>query len=244
MNRALTLIGGILTLALIGGAPAAGRGAAEVEHPLVSVTSAAGPSGGQVTVSLDGETGGATIGAFIIDLVYDPAVVTAVECTSVAGLCNEAFTGSSVRVAGISLGGMTGHIDFADITFDVTGSPGSSTGLDIQLIDLFGLMSEDYTGQANVQDGEVSVTGGGPTPTPDPALVDKGDADCSGGIDSVDALMILKDVAGVDEAGCGEAADVDCDGDLTAADSLGVLRYVVSLPFNPPAGCTPIGEGG
>jgi hypothetical protein len=136
---------------------------------------------------------------------------------------------------------MTGHIDFADITFDVTGSPGSSTGLDIQVIDLFGLMSEDLTGQANVQDGEVSVTGGGPTPTPDPA---KGDADCSGAIDSVDALMILKDVAGVDEAGCGEAADVDCDGELTAADSLGVLRYVVSLPFNPPAGCTPIGEPG
>ena len=40
------------------------------------------------------------------------------------------------------------------------------------------------------------------------------------------------------------SADVDCDGDLTAADSLGVLRYVVSLPFNPPAGCPPIGEEG
>lgn len=242
MNRVLTLMGGILTLALIGGAPAAGRGAAEGEQPLVSVTSAAGPNGGQVTVSLDGETGSATIGAFIIDVVYDPAVVAAVECTSAAGLCNADFTGSSVRVAGISLGGMTGHIDFADITFGVTGSAGSSTGLDVQVIDLFGLMSEDYTDQTTVQDGGVSVTGGGPTPTPDPAA--KGDADCSGGIDSVDALMILKDVAGVDEAGCGEAADVDCDGDLTAADSLGVLRYVVSLPFNTPAGCMPIGEPG
>ncbi len=242
MKRALTLVGVILTLALIGSASATGRGAAEGEHPLVSVTSAAGPSGGQVTVSLDGDTGGATIGAFTIEVAYDPAVVTAVECTSDAGLCNAGFTAASVRVAGISLGGMTGHIDFAEITFDVTGSPGSSTGLEIQVIDLAGLMSEDYTDQANVQDGEVSVTGDGPTVTPGPAPAAKGDADCSGGINSVDALVILMDVAGIDEAGCGGAADVDCDGDLTSTDSLGVLRYVVSLPFTVPAGCTPIGE--
>jgi hypothetical protein len=200
------------------------------------VTSAEAHEGGQVTVSLQGESGDTTFGAFTIDVEYDPSVVSASSCTSEAGFCNAGSAETSVRVAGVYFPGVRGHAEFAVITFDVMDGAGESTPLDVQIVDLANGQAQDIISEAEVHDGQVTVLGG-----PGPSLR-LGDADCDGGIDSVDGLAILRDVAGVDEAGCREAADVDCDGDLTTVDSLGILRYVVSLPFNAPAGCTPIGE--
>jgi hypothetical protein len=237
MIRTRSSIGGILAFALVGAA-LAGSGAQDAvagADPQVSVTSAEAPAGGEVTVSIEGDSGDAAIGAFTIDLVYDPSVAVARECTTSHGLCEPAINASTARVAGISLGGLMGHIEFVDITFDVVGTAGAVTVLDVQVIELADLDSKDLLPRTEVTDGEIRVSSS-------PAAALKGDADCDGQISSLDALAILRDVAGSGEAGCGQAADVDCDGELSSVDSLRVLRYVASLPVNTPDGCTPIGE--
>lgn len=71
----------------------------------------------------------------------------------------------------------------------------------------------------------------------------RGDTDCDGDIDSVDALNALKDVAGQDhDASCIVLADTDCDGDRDAVDALGILRHIAALPPLPKQpGCPPVG---
>jgi hypothetical protein len=88
-----------------------------------------------------------------------------------------------------------------------------------------------------------------------------GDVDCSGGVDSVDALKILRYVADLPTtpvAGCPpiggplsglpvlggplQQGDVDCSGAVDSVDALKVLRYVADLPTTPVQGCPPIGS--
>jgi hypothetical protein len=57
-----------------------------------------------------------------------------------------------------------------------------------------------------------------------------GDADCDGAVDSVDALQVLRHVAGLGEPDCLAAADVDCSGEINSVDSLKILRFVAGLP--------------
>jgi hypothetical protein len=57
-----------------------------------------------------------------------------------------------------------------------------------------------------------------------------GDADCDGAVDSVDALQVLRFVAGLSEPDCLAAADVDCSGAVNSVDSLKILRFVAGLP--------------
>jgi hypothetical protein len=69
-----------------------------------------------------------------------------------------------------------------------------------------------------------------------------GDVDCDAGVDAVDALFILREVAQIPPAPpCIELGDVDCDLSLDAVDGLGVLRHVAGIPLPPPPGCRPIG---
>jgi hypothetical protein len=57
-----------------------------------------------------------------------------------------------------------------------------------------------------------------------------GDIDCSGSVSSVDALLTLRHVAGMDAAGaCGGSGDFDCDADTDAVDAVRILRFVASL---------------
>jgi hypothetical protein len=85
------------------------------------------------------------------------------------------------------------------------GTPGASSILDVQVVQLADPQSKDLIPSTEVVDGEIQVSGG--------LLNPKGDADCDGAISSVDALAILRHVAGIGQAACVEAADVDCDGE-------------------------------
>lgn len=70
-----------------------------------------------------------------------------------------------------------------------------------------------------------------------------GDADCSGGVNAVDALMDLRDVAGLSASPCVPlAGNVKCDDGLTSVDALLILRYVAALPVSLPNGCPGIGS--
>ncbi len=79
-----------------------------------------------------------------------------------------------------------------------------------------------------------------------------GDVDCGGAVNAIDALKLLRHVAGLDVAqtepcpdiGTGDGdifGDVNCDGNITAVDALFVLRFVAALPVSLPAGCRPVG---
>lgn len=93
---------------------------------------------------------------------------------------------------------------------------------------------------------------------PPPALI-KGDNNCDGTINALDALSGLQFIAGLavnQEFGCialgepflavvplGEVplfGDIDCDGDVDAVDSLLILTFVAGLPVNLPQFCEPL----
>lgn len=86
-----------------------------------------------------------------------------------------------------------------------------------------------------------------PSPSPTPALSPtpvplRGDANCDRQVDAVDALAVLRWVAGLGAgAGCLGQADANCDGALDAVDALEVLRYVAGLALSPPDGCAGLG---
>jgi hypothetical protein len=101
----------------------------------------------------------------------------------------------------------------------------------------------------------------GETPTPSPASFKKGNVNCDGAVNSVDALQELRHVAGMQVnqgPGCPEIGgalaaalvaaaggvfgDVDCDAAVNSVDALKILRYVAGLPVSQPQGCTPIDE--
>jgi hypothetical protein len=103
--------------------------------------------------------------------------------------------------------------------------------------------------------GEVIVEGPGgtPTPTPVPGGLIQGDVDCSGSVNSVDSLKILRFVAQLSVAkgpGCPEIGnqvaslfgDVDCSGGVNSVDSLKLLRYVASLSVSQSNSCPAIGS--
>lgn len=70
-----------------------------------------------------------------------------------------------------------------------------------------------------------------------------GDVDCDADVDSVDALKVLQDSAGIPtSADClQDAADTDCDGDRDAVDALRILQHLSGQQPGTPLGCTPIG---
>ena len=98
---------------------------------------------------------------------------------------------------------------------------------------------------------EVGIGGGGDPPEPHPLAVPPcvlnqpvpfGDVDCSGTVDAVDMLFILKFVANQQPAPlCIDVADLQCDGDKDAVDALQGLRFLAGLSVNQEPGCPAIG---
>ncbi len=77
--------------------------------------------------------------------------------------------------------------------------------------------------------------------------------DCSGAVNSVDGLKILRYVAGLSHSAEGscpnigdgapkEWGDVDCDGRVNSVDTLKILRYVAGLDVSQYEPCTGIGS--
>jgi hypothetical protein len=90
----------------------------------------------------------------------------------------------------------------------------------------------------------VSSSGGIP-PSASPAAAAStiaGDANCSGAVDPIDSLVILRGDAGLATPPCTDLADVQCDGDVDPVDSLQILRFDAGLSVIQQPGCTSIGE--
>ena len=72
----------------------------------------------------------------------------------------------------------------------------------------------------------------------------QGDVNCSGTVTAVDALQVLRSVAGLPTtAACvADAGDTNCDTNVNAVDALRILRHVAGLTNSVPAGCAAIGD--
>ncbi|MCH7483890.1 MAG: S8 family serine peptidase [Chloroflexi bacterium] len=85
---------------------------------------------------------------------------------------------------------------------------------------------------------------GTPSPTatvtfsPTPLPISCGDVNCSGTVDTHDALGIIRFLVFAEPvADCISKGYVNCDGVLDPADALVILRYAGGLPLGLPAGC-------
>jgi hypothetical protein len=56
-----------------------------------------------------------------------------------------------------------------------------------------------------------------------------GDANCSADVSALDALQVLRFVAGLASADCAANGDINCDGSLSSVDALMILRVVASI---------------
>lgn len=135
----------------------------------------------------------------------------------------------------------------ADIAADVnttimTGRPGL-----VGVWNMEGSPNADVGGFAGtlVGDAEFRSEPLGPVPK-------QGDVDCSGSVNAVDSLKVLRYVAGLSVAqtepcpDIGTEApiwgDVDCSGAVNSVDALKLLRYVAGLSVAQTEPCTDIGE--
>ncbi|MBI4491310.1 MAG: IPT/TIG domain-containing protein [Chloroflexi bacterium] len=107
---------------------------------------AVAPSG-TVTVALQASLpSGRNLGAWTVDVTYDPAVVQAIACTTPTsgGLfaCNEAYAANTARVVGVASPGLAGTQTLASLTFRAVGGSGSSSTLT--------LVIQDFTDDGNL----------------------------------------------------------------------------------------------
>jgi hypothetical protein len=93
----------------------------------VGIGSASAAPGGQATVDLMENVGTPGLGAWTVDITYDPAVVTVVSCTpEQGGVCNDAYTATSIRITGASAMGLQGENSLGSITFECADAEASS----------------------------------------------------------------------------------------------------------------------
>lgn len=94
----------------------------------VGIGSASAAPGDSATVDLTANVGSPGLGAWTVDITYDPTVVSVNSCTGGAtnSVCNPAYTADSIRVTGASAMGVMGDAVLSAITFDCADAEGTS----------------------------------------------------------------------------------------------------------------------
>lgn len=214
---------GLKAAALLLGLALITTGQALAVSPTISVDSVTSTQGDEATVNLEAiDIGAPGLAAWTIDVAYDPAVVTPVACNSYGvGVCNVEFAPDKVRVTGASASGLLGDTVLASITFECTES-GSTTLTPV--VDELG----DAT-PSGPQEISAAVDVGGILCVAGPATL-RGDANCDGLVNSIDAAIVLQFVAGlIDSVPCPANADVDGNGRIDAIDAALILQIDAGL---------------
>jgi hypothetical protein len=214
---------GLAAAALVLGAALLASVQASALSPTVSIGSVTVAPSEEATVNLEAlDIGAPGLGAWTIDIVYDPSVVTAVACDPHEdALCNPGFASNRVRVTGASATGLQGDTVLAAVTFQCNGTGSSSLTPAIVNIDDATLGGPEEISVA-VQAGNIACAGTGP-----PLL---GDANCDGMVNSIDATFVLQFVAGrIDAVPCPTNADVDGNGRIDAVDAALILQIDAGL---------------
>jgi hypothetical protein len=159
------------------------------------------------------------LGAWTVDIVYDPEFVEIPSCTAnFGGICNASYGPTTVRVtAATAQTGVTGDRDLATITVTCLAEGQSALMLTVRVL------ADSSSGDpqpiaSTTQDGTVSCG------------VVLGDAACDGDVDVIDAALILQFDAGlIDSLPCPENADVNGDGVINVIDAALILQLVAGL---------------
>lgn len=128
MQRKGWRVGIVLAAAAVAGAFALVASAAWAAGPTVSIGSGSAAPGADASVKLDSmDVGAPGLGAWSIDITYDPDVVTPTACDTEHGaVCNPAYRDNMIRVAGALANGIEGDTLLATITFECADAVGES----------------------------------------------------------------------------------------------------------------------
>lgn len=208
----------------------------------VGVGSAKAQVGHEVVVQVGAEHVAAPgLGAWTFDVEYNPEFVTALDCTAHQNsLCNADFGDNAVRFVGTRVEGLTGAFELGDVVFECKKAGKSALELSVTVF-ADATPGEPQPINPAVTHGSLTCSDEPPptaTPKPEPTAEppasdpDKllGDADCSGHVDSVDAVFVLQYVALlIDELPCPHNADVNSDGEINALDAALILQEVAGF---------------
>lgn len=236
--RAVGLVAVGLALAGLAGL---GFSRTAAQGPSVSIDSLNGQVGVLSKVELRANDVAAPgIGAWTIDVHYDPAKVTIVACSAAQnGLCNAHYNDTTVRVTGTNIYGLVGTNDLASIGLVCKGAGSGSLELALNVF-ADATIGGPQTINATTLDGAVSCTSGAPptatqgpevtaTPPPGDHKV-AGDANCDGAVNSIDAEIILQYTAHLlGSVPCPSNADANHDGAVNAIDAEIVLQRAAGL---------------
>jgi len=168
---------------------------ASAQDELISIDSITITPGGGATLDLNALNIPAPgLGAWNIGVGYDPSILSALSCSPTADSeCNVNFSAQQVRIVGASAPGLAGDSVLASITFNCDRAGVSELVIEVtELAD--GTVSSPQPISVMLQNGRISCSASSPVP-PGPPL--SGDADCSGHVDSRDALLVLQFEAGL-----------------------------------------------
>lgn len=175
----------------------------------------------------------AGLGAWTIDINYDPSVAVPVQCDAKkGGICNGGYDENTIRVTGINAFGLQGEATLATVYLACVEPGDSDLALELSVF-ADATAGDPQTIDAKVEHGSFVCVAEPveptpkPTETPMPTVEGKlaGDANCSDTVDAVDASLILQYAAGlVDELPCLENADVNHDGSVNSIDANLVLQ--------------------
>ena len=206
------------------------------QAPVVAVGSTSASVGGQGVVELEAlEIVAPGLGAWTIDVVYDPEIASVVECEADhGGVCNPAYAEDRIRVAGTSVYGLPGNQRLAVISF-ACNAVGQS-----DLVPVLRVLADATPGgllpvDAAVQSGSISCAEQGVVPAPGPEPTDApgelpGDANCDRSVNAIDAAVILQfDARLIGALPCEHAADVNEDGAVNAIDAAVILQVDAGL---------------
>ncbi|MCH8025709.1 MAG: dockerin type I repeat-containing protein [Chloroflexi bacterium] len=179
------------------------------------------------------------LGAWTIDIAYDPDVITPVGCSAaLGGICNIAFSADTVRLVGVSTQGVAGDAVLGEIVFECRQVGESALTLEP---DVFADATRGAPQPiaAVINHGSFTCSAEPlPTATPEPTAEppasgpDKlpGDADCNGEVNSIDATYVLQyDALLIDLVPCPDNADMNGDGAINAVDALLILQHVAGF---------------
>ena len=213
---------------------------AEAEDAAVSVSSANVELGQQALVDVEALNIAAPgLGAWTIDIAYDPDVITPVGCSAaLGGICNVTFSATTVRLLGVSALGVAGDVELGEIVFECKQAGESALELTTPVL-ADAMLGAPQPIAAAIRHGSVTCSGEplpaatpGTTAEPPASESDElpGDADCNGEIESIDAVYVLQYSALlIDSVPCPDNADKNGDGAIDALDAALILQHVAGF---------------
>jgi hypothetical protein len=190
---------------------------------LVRIGSKTLPPGESGTVSLEAlGMPSPGLGAFTIDVSYDPNIVHPVACDADPDdefdieICNMAYGPGVVRCTGISITGIEGDVVLCDITFQADGASGTQSALTLSVDELADALGQPVP--VTTEDGTITV-----------GVL--GDASGDGRTTMVDAMLIAQCIAGLIDCDSinQEMGDVNCSGSATMVDAMLIAQKVAGL---------------